>query len=88
MSGLGRVPFKYSEATGEVTYQFPHRLRDRECRVSVKFRRLGEAEDDVIAWGFFVDRLPYYLEEGDAGSGEQAAAEEGKKGVQLVLGGN
>jgi hypothetical protein len=85
---LGKVPIAYNAQTGEVTYQFPYRLRDRECRVWVRFRRAGESEDDLISWAFFVDRLPYYLEDAEEGGGEQAGADGRGAAGELVAGGN
>ncbi|MEM8955861.1 MAG: polysaccharide deacetylase family protein [Verrucomicrobiota bacterium] len=82
VSGLGKVPVSYHAGRGEVSYRIPYRLRDRECRVWLRFRRMGEREDDVISWAFFVDRQPFYLE----GEGE-TEGEEGGLGEPVALGG-
>ncbi|MEM7147616.1 MAG: polysaccharide deacetylase family protein [Verrucomicrobiota bacterium] len=84
VSGLGKVPVSYHAGKGEVSYRFPYRLRDRECRVWLRFRRAGESEDDVISWAFYVERQPYYLE------GEEQASKHGEgegMGERVALGG-
>ncbi|MFV1995397.1 MAG: hypothetical protein ACC661_08160, partial [Verrucomicrobiales bacterium] len=85
ISGLGWVPARYDAATGRLSYQMQQRLRARECSVYVRLKRASEEQADVIAWKFFLDKVPHYIPEDVTESASpEAAAEDVSKAVDPI----
>lgn len=61
ISGFGKVPHEFNEATGKLSYQIPQRLRLSECSVQVSFRHAGNDDTEKIGWVFSIDRTADYL---------------------------
>ena len=61
VTGFGKVPHQFDNATGLLTYQLPQRLRLDTCGVQLTFRHAGSADNEVIGWTFQIDPIADYL---------------------------
>ena len=61
VTGFGKVPHQFDNATGLLTYQLPQRLRLDTCCVQLTFRHAGSADNEVIGWTFQIDPIADYL---------------------------